>query len=119
LVSAAPESRLGVGFQLPVRSSRGNYWEAGVARTLGGHLRLDASYYYRTIHNAKDDDLLLNTGVSFPISFDNAKIRCLEVKLSMRRWGRFSGYLRMVPIGALRAWLQGREFLHCRTRLES
>lgn len=93
LVSAAPESRLGVGFQLPVRPSRGNYWEGGLARALGAHVRLDATYFYRNIHDAKDDDVLLNTGVSFPISFAKAEIRGLEVKLSVPRWGRFSGYL--------------------------
>jgi len=93
LVSAAPGSRLGVGFQLPVRPARGNYWEAGITRGLGSHIRLDASYFYRSMHDVKDDDVLLNTGVSFPISFDNAQIRGLEVKVSMPRWGRFSGYL--------------------------
>lgn len=93
LVSAAPDTRLGVGFQLPVRPSRGNYWEGGLTRALGSRIRLDASYFYRMIHDAKDDDVLLNTGVSFPISFARADIRGLEVKLTMPRWGRFSGYL--------------------------
>ena len=93
LVSAAPDTRLGVGFQLPLRPARGNYWEGGLTRALGSHVRLDASYFYRNVHDAKDDDLLLNTGVSFPISFARSQIRGLEVKVTMPRWGRFSGYL--------------------------
>ncbi len=93
LVSAAPDTRLGVGFQLPVRPSRGNYWEGGLTRALGSRIRLDATYFHRVIHDAKDDDVLLNTGVSFPISFARADIRGLEVKLTMPRWGRLSGYL--------------------------
>src|SRR6185312_1303527 len=55
LVSAAPGTRLGVGFQLPVRPTRGNYWEGGLTRALGGHMRLDASYFYRDTRDAKDD----------------------------------------------------------------
>jgi hypothetical protein len=93
LVSAAPSTRLGVGFQLPVKATRGDYWEGGVSRGLGGRLRLDANYFYRNLRDAKDDDVLLNTGISFPISFAKAQIRGLEVKLSLPRWGRFSGYL--------------------------
>ncbi len=93
LVSAAPSTRFGAGFQLPVRPERGNYWEGGASRALGSHVRLDASYFYRNIHDVKDDDVLLNTGITFPISFARAEIRGLEVKLSAPRWGRFSGYL--------------------------
>jgi hemolysin activation/secretion protein len=36
---------------------------------------------------------LLNTGVSFPISFSNARIRGEEIKIEVPRWGRFSGFI--------------------------
>jgi hypothetical protein len=93
LVSSAPGTRLGVGFQLPVQPTRGSYWEGGFTRALGSRVRLDANYFYRSTRDAKDDDVLLNTGISFPISFAQAEIRGVEVKLSMPRWGRFSGAL--------------------------
>jgi hypothetical protein len=112
LVSAAPGTRLGTGFQLPVRPTRGNYWEGGFARALGGHIRLDATYFYRDMREAKDDDVLLNTGISFPISFAKAEIRGLEVKVSMPRWGRFTGYLSYSnSIGIGRFPLSGGLFL--------
>jgi len=87
---------------LPLRPSHANYYEAGFAKAIAGHLRLDASYFRRDIQNYADDDLLLNTGVSFPIAFHSAGIRGTEVKLDVPKWGRFSGYLsysNMIGIG--------------------
>lgn len=93
LVSAAPSTRFDTGFYLPLRPSRGNYYEGGITQPLGNRVRLDASYFRRDVRDAQDDDLLLNTGVSFPISFAKATIRGVEAKLSIPKWGRFSGYL--------------------------
>ena len=93
LVSAAPDVRFGEGVYLPLHPARGNYYEAGFAKSLGRHVRLDASYFRREVRNFEDDDLLLNTGVSFPIAFDKASIRGTEVKLEVPLWGHFSGYL--------------------------
>jgi hypothetical protein len=94
LVSAAPSTaNLNGGFYLPIRPSRGNYYEAGFTQSMGKRARLDASYFRRDIRDFKDDDLLLNTGVSFPIAFRNATVRGVEVKLEVPHWGPFSGYL--------------------------
>ena len=43
--------------------------------------------------NFAEDDLLLNTGVSFPIAFERAEIRGTEVKMEAARWRRLSGFL--------------------------
>ncbi len=94
LVSAAPSTaNLNGGFILPIRPSRGNYYEAGFTQAIGKRARFDASYFRRDIREFKDDDLLLNTGVSFPIAFRNAVIRGVEVKLDVPHWGPVSGYL--------------------------
>jgi hypothetical protein len=94
LVSAAPSTaNLNGGFYLPIRPSRGNYYEAGFTQSIGKRARVDASYFRRDIRDFKDDDLLLNTGVSFPIVFRNATVRGVEVKLEIPHWGAFSGYL--------------------------
>ena len=94
LVSAAPSTaNLNGGFYLPIRPSRGNYYEAGFTQSIGKRARIDASYFRRDIRDAKDDDLLLNTGVSFPIAFRNATVRGVEVKLEVPHWGPLSGYL--------------------------
>jgi hypothetical protein len=78
---------------LPVRPSRGNYYEAGVTQAIAGRVRLEANFFRRDIRNFPDDDLLVNTGVSFPIAFHSARVEGVEVKLDVPRWGPFSGFL--------------------------
>jgi outer membrane cobalamin receptor len=79
--------------RLPVQPSRGNFFEAGFSKALFGKLRIDGNLYHRAVTNYADDDLLLNTGVSFPIAFSRATIYGAEVKLEVPRWGPFSGYV--------------------------
>jgi outer membrane cobalamin receptor len=81
------------GMFLPLRPSRGNFYEAGFSKSLFAKLRLDGVWFRRSLRNFADDSLLLNTGVSFPIAFESAEIRGFEVKLEAPRWGRFSGWL--------------------------
>lgn len=77
----------------PVPPSRGDFYQTGFAKSLGGRLRLDANYFRRDLRNFADDDVLLNTGVSFPIAFSGASIHGFEAKLEVPRWGPVSGYL--------------------------
>ena len=79
--------------RLPVQPARANYYEAGFAKDLFGHMRLTGNFFWRRYHNYPDDDLLLNTGVSFPITFALANIYGEETKLSIPRWGKLSGYI--------------------------
>jgi outer membrane receptor for Fe3+-dicitrate len=86
--------------RLPVRPSIGNFYEMGVSKALFRAFRVDASYFDRTMTNFADDDLLLNTGVSFPIAFRRAAIRGTEVKLDLPHWRALSGFVSY-------AWMQG------------
>jgi outer membrane cobalamin receptor len=90
--------------RLPVRPSLGNYYEAGFTKGLFHKLRLDGSYFHRQFDNFADDDVLLNTGVSFPIAFRRATIHGIETKLDLPRWGPLSGFLsytNMLGVGYL------------------
>ena len=79
--------------RLPVPPSRGNFYEAGLSKALFGRVRVDASYFSRQMRDVADDDLLLNTGVSFPIAFPRADIRGAEVKVDVPRWKNVPGSL--------------------------
>jgi hypothetical protein len=79
--------------RLPVQPARGNYYQAGFGRAFLQHVRIDGNFFWRGYRNYPDDDLLLNTGVSFPITFVRADIYGAEVKLDVPRWGPFSGYI--------------------------
>ena len=79
--------------RLPVQPARANYYEAGFGAALFGHMRLTGNFFWRRYHNYPDDDLLLNTGVSFPITFALANIYGEEAKIEIPRWGKLSGYI--------------------------
>jgi len=81
----------GEGGFLPLLPSRGNFVETGFSKSLSNHVRIDGSWYRRRFENFADDSLLLNTGVSFPISFSEATIRGTEAKIEVRSLGPFSG----------------------------
>jgi hypothetical protein len=79
--------------RLPVRPSYGNFYQGGLAKGVLRKLRLEASYYRRDFADFADDDLLLNTGVSFPIAWRKAEIHGAEVQIEIPRWGPFAGFL--------------------------
>jgi outer membrane cobalamin receptor len=79
--------------RVPLRPSRGNFYEAGLTKNFLSKLRVEANYYRRTIDNFPDDDVLLNTGVSVPIAFHKATIYGAESKLEIPHWGRLSAWL--------------------------
>jgi hypothetical protein len=79
--------------RLPVQPARANYYEAGFTKAILGRLRIDGNIFRRDFRNYSDDDVLLDTGVSFPIAFDRARIFGEELRLEVPRWGRFSGYV--------------------------
>ena len=83
----------GEGAFLPLEPARGNFYEAGFSKAVGGHVRLDGSWYRRNIRNFPDDSLLLNSGVSFPIAFSKGEVYGYEAKIDVPRWGAFSGFL--------------------------
>ena len=91
--SVAAQHLTGTSTGLPVRPSRGNFYEAGLSKALFGKMRLEASYFERRIRDFSDDDLLLNTGISFPITFASAGIHGMEAKLEIPHWGPVSGFI--------------------------
>jgi hypothetical protein len=79
--------------RLPVRPARANFCEGGLTKAFFGKLRLDATVFRRAFRNYPDDDVLLDTGIGFPIAFTKARIYGEEVRLEVPQWRRFSGYL--------------------------
>src|SRR6266478_4145592 len=79
--------------RLPVRPGRGNFYEGRVTKAFFGKLRLDANIFRRDFRQYSDDDVLLDTGVSFPIAFRKAQIFGEEIRVEIPHWERFSGYL--------------------------
>ncbi|HSZ19755.1 MAG TPA: TonB-dependent receptor [Candidatus Acidoferrum sp.] len=79
--------------RLPVQAARANYYEVGFSKSFAGKLRIDGNVFRRDFTNYSDDDVLLDTGISFPIAFSSAEIHGEEIQIAVPRWGRFSGVL--------------------------
>ena len=79
--------------RLPVKPSLGNDYEVGASKEIAGALRADINYFHRDASNFADDDLLLNTSVSFPIAFQKASIYGAEAKLELPEWHRVSAWV--------------------------
>ena len=79
--------------RLPVQPARANYYEVGFTKSFAGKLRIDGNVFRRDFRNYSDDDVLLDTGISFPIAFSSAEIHGEEIQIAVPRWGRFTGVL--------------------------
>jgi TonB-dependent receptor-like protein len=102
LLASSPEVDVlsGTALRLPVRPSLGHFYEAGLSKGFGGRARMDAGYFERRMNNFADDDLLLNTGIGFPIAFRHAVIRGAETTFRVAQGKRLSGSLSY-------AWMKG------------
>jgi outer membrane receptor protein involved in Fe transport len=78
---------------VPVPASRAHFFEVGFRKPLFNLFRLDVSHYWRMFRNSIDDDVFLNTGVSFPITFDVARVNGTEVRLELPRWGKVNSWI--------------------------
>jgi hypothetical protein len=79
--------------RLPVEPSNGNYYEAGLTKSLFDKVKFDANYFRRAAGNYADDDQINNTTISFPIAFRKSIIYGAEGKLDVPEWHHFSGFV--------------------------
>lgn len=79
--------------QLTLRPSRANYYELGATKELLRRAHISANVFRRDIRNFADDDVLLNSSVSFPIAINSALIFGAESQLALPEWGPFSAWL--------------------------
>ncbi len=78
--------------RLPVKPATGNYYEGGVAKGIADKMSLNVNVFRRDVRNFSDDNQLLNTSVSYPISFRKAAIYGAEGKVELLRLANFNGF---------------------------
>ena len=77
---------------LPVRPSRAHFYEVGLRKGFGRLLRVEANQFWRRFRQFADDEVFLNTGISFPIAFTRALIHGAEARIEIPGWRGLSGY---------------------------
>jgi TonB-dependent receptor-like protein/carboxypeptidase family protein len=77
---------------IPVPAGRAHFYEAGFSQGLGRWIRVDGHLFRRDLKNFEDDDVFFNTGISFPITMNKARIKGAELRAEVSRWRGLSGF---------------------------
>jgi hypothetical protein len=84
---------LGDTSNLPLRPGRRNQFNFGFQQGLGSHLVFDGDYFYKHTNNAYDFNVLFNTSVTFPISWDKSKVDGVSARLNLTNYKGVSAFI--------------------------
>jgi hypothetical protein len=76
----------------PIRPGRRNQFNTGLQQSIGKYLMVDADYFWKYTHGAFDFDTLLNTTITFPISWHNSKLDGVTGRVSTTNLHGFQAY---------------------------
>lgn len=84
---------LGDTSNLPLAPGRRHQLNAGIQQSIGRHLILDGDYYYKRTTNGYDFNVLFNTSVVFPISWQRSKLDGVSGRLTFTNYKGFSAFV--------------------------
>jgi hypothetical protein len=76
----------------PINPGRRNQFNTGMQQAIGKYLLLDADYFWKYTHGAFDFSTLLNTTITFPISWHNSKLDGVTGRVSTTNLKGFQAY---------------------------
>jgi hypothetical protein len=76
----------------PIAPGFRNQFNGGLQQAIGKFLLFDADYFWKYTHNAFDFSTLLNTTITFPISWHNSKLDGVTGRLSTTNLKGFQAY---------------------------
>jgi hypothetical protein len=82
----------GANAETPIRPGFRNQFNGGFQQAFGKWLLLDADYFWKYTHNAYDFSTLLNTTLTFPISWHNSKLDGVTGRVSTTNLRGFQAY---------------------------
>jgi hypothetical protein len=77
----------------PIRPGNRNDFDTGFQQGIGKWLIIDADYFWKFTHNAFDFDVLFNTPITFPISWNNSKVDGVTGRVSTVNLHGFQAYM--------------------------
>jgi hypothetical protein len=80
------------GSATPIQPGRRDQFNAGLQQTLGKWLLLDADYFWKYTTGAFDFSTLLNTTITFPISWNKSKLDGVTGRISTTNMKGFQAY---------------------------
>ena len=77
---------------VPIEPGARNQFNVGLQQKIGRFLLFDGDYFWKFTNNAYDFDVLFNTPITFPISWDKSKIDGVSGRLSTTSFHGFQAY---------------------------
>jgi len=84
---------LGDTSNLPLQAGRRNQFNAGFQQAIGSHFVFDADYFNKHTTNAYDFNVLFNTSVAFPISWQQSKLDGVSFRANFTNYHGFSAFV--------------------------
>jgi Carboxypeptidase regulatory-like domain len=83
---------LGEATAQPLKPGRRNQFNVGIQQGIGQYIIVDGDYFWKYTRNAYDFNVLLNTPIAFPISWDRSKIDGVSVRVTLANYKGLSAY---------------------------
>jgi hypothetical protein len=84
---------LGDTSNLPLRPGRRNQFNFGFQQALGRYVIVDADYFNKQTTNAYDFNVLFNTSLTFPISWQKAKLDGASLRVNLTNYKGLSAFM--------------------------
>ncbi|MEP6848293.1 MAG: TonB-dependent receptor, partial [Acidobacteriota bacterium] len=76
----------------PLKPGSRNQYNVGVQQGIGKYIVLDVDYFYKLTHNAYDFNVILNTPITFPISWDQSRIHGISFRANLANYKGLSAF---------------------------
>ena len=83
---------LGDTSNLPLAPGKRHQFNFGFQQALGSHIIIDGDYFYKRTNNAYDFNVLFNTSVVFPISWQTSKLDGVSARVNLTNYKGFSAF---------------------------
>ncbi len=83
---------LGDATAQPLKPGRRHQFNVGIQEGIGKHIVIDADYFWKRTRNAYDFSVLLNTPITFPISWNLAKIDGVSMRVNFSDYKGLSAF---------------------------
>jgi len=83
---------LGEASNQPLLPGRRNQYNTGIQQGIGRYIIIDADYFWKYTTNAYDFNVILNTPITFPISWNKSKIDGVAMRVSLADYKGLSAF---------------------------
>jgi hypothetical protein len=84
---------LGAASNQPLQPGRRNQFNVGMQQSIGKLIILDVDYFNKRTTNAYDFNVLLNTPVTFPISWNQSKLDGFSMRVNLTNYKGLSAFM--------------------------